>query len=66
VSYLGAGIGLSQFEFGGTYRAIVGGTTYNLPFDAQDDVFAFQVLAGLNYRLYQAHMFTIGLNDHFW
>lgn len=89
--YLGAGIGWSHFETGGTFRAVVGGTTYNLPFDAQDDAFAFQVLAGLNYRIdryfsidagyryfitepkvgdfdirYQAHMFTLGLNYHFW
>jgi len=49
--YLGAGIGWSQFEVGGTYRATVGGTTYNLPSNAGDDAFAFQVLAGLNYRL---------------
>ena len=89
--YLGAGIGWSHFETSGTFRAVVGGTTYNLPFDAQADAFAFQILAGLNYRLdrnfsidggyryfitepkvgnfdirYQANIFTLGLNYHFW
>jgi len=89
--YLGAGIGWSHFETSGTFRAVVGGTTYNLPFNAQDDAFAFQILVGLNYRLdrnisidggyryfiteprvgnfdirYQANIFTLGLNYHFW
>jgi opacity protein-like surface antigen len=89
--YLGAGIGWSHFETSGTFRAVVGGTTYNLPFDAQADAFAFQLMVGLNYRLdrnfsidggyryfitepsvgdfdirYQANIFTLGLNYHFW
>jgi opacity protein-like surface antigen len=88
--YIGAGIGWSHFEIGGNYTALINGTTYTAH-DASDDAFAFQFLAGVNYRIdrnisldagyrffvtepkvagvnvsYQANIFTLGLNYHFW
>jgi opacity protein-like surface antigen len=88
--YIGAGIGWSHFEIGGNYTALINGTTYTAH-DASDDAFAFQFLAGVNYRIdrnisldagyrffvtepkvagvnvsYQANIFTLSLNYHFW
>jgi opacity protein-like surface antigen len=88
--YLGAGAGWSQFNIGGNYTALINGTTYSAH-DASSNAFAFQFLAGINFRIdklvsldagyryfvtqptvagvdvsYQANIFTLGLNYHFW
>jgi opacity protein-like surface antigen len=48
--YLGVGIGYSKMEIGGTYTALVNGTTYTVR-DPSEDAFAYQFLVGVNYRI---------------
>jgi opacity protein-like surface antigen len=48
--YIGVGIGYSKMEIGGTYTALVNGTTYTSR-DPSEDAFAYQFLAGINYRI---------------
>jgi opacity protein-like surface antigen len=48
--YIGVGIGYSKMEIGGTYTALINGTTYTVS-DPSEDAFAYQFMAGINYRI---------------
>jgi opacity protein-like surface antigen len=48
--YIGVGIDYSKMEIGGTYTALVNGTTYTVR-DPSEDAFSYQFLVGINYRV---------------